>query len=475
MLEWIFNHLNWSVIILGTLFTVCLFAYYYIWNHSKSVLSYVPNIWTSLGILGTFVSIVVSLRDLSFNDNELMDVAKLVHGIIPAFETSIIGILGAIVSSIVIKIIFAEKDAEEEFVEARKERDLIRNIEKINTTLNGFAKKLAAGVLDEVNATLVSKLGELVSSHTQSVNAILDAESKNLEKATESATKSFEEQTKSMRIAMTEMKDTCVKELSNLSSAFREGTAAVADDASSSIDSMKIQIIAALSKGMDNQLKAIFKEQDEQMASFIGKMDEKTSAVIKDIADIIQSEYDKLAELKALYDNISNGITAVANGVEASVGSAVNESINALREGVGDNVQSVRLITTELRHIRAELGHISVEIRDSSVTHNNVFVKFEKLMDELNKAEEGLNEILTKFIGTGSEVQEVYKKLENISEMNYALNFRLEQLRKGLRTKDGFTNSPIICSHCHTEIENPMANFCPKCGNNLFEDEKREN
>lgn len=468
MIEWIFNHLNWSVIILGTLFSVCLFAYYYLWNHSKSVLSYVPNIWTSLGILGTFVSIVVSLRDLSFNNTELMDVAKLVRGIIPAFETSIIGILGAIVSSIATKIIFAEKDAEEEFVEAKKERDLIRNVEKINTTLNGFTKKLAEGVLEAVNATLVSKLGELVSSHAQSVNAILDAERKNIEKATESATKSFKEQTKSMKTAMTEMKDTCVKELSNLSSTFREGTAAVADDASTSIDSMKNQIIAALSKGMSNQTKTILKEQDEQTAGFISKVDEKTSAVIKDIADIIQSEYDKLAVLKTLYDNISNGIAAVANGVQTSVGSAVNESITALREGVGDNVQTVR-------HITAELRHVAVEVRNSSVIYNDVFVKFGKLMDEFNKAEEGLNEILTKFIGTGAEVQEVYKKLENISEMNYALNFRLEQLRKGLRTKDGTPNSPIICSHCHTEIENPMANFCPKCGNNLIEDIKKEN
>lgn len=467
MIEWIFNHHNWSVIILGTLFSAGLFAYYYLRNHSKSVLSYVPNIWTSLGILGTFVSIVVSLKDLSFRSTELMDVAKLVYGIIPAFETSIIGILGAIVSSIAIKIVFAERDSEEEAIEERKERDLIRNIEKINTTLNGFAKKLAAGVLEEVNATLVSKLGELASSHTQSVNAILDAESKNLEKATESATKSFEEQTKSMKTAMTEMKDVCVKELSNLSAAFREGTAAVADDASSSIDSMKIRVIAALSKGMSNQTKTILKEQDEQTTGFISKVDEKTNAVINAFTMTIQSELDKLAEAKTLYDNISNGIAAVANGVQASVGS-VNESITVLRDGFGGNIQAVKDIAEELKQI-------STSISASSATYDNVFVKFGKLMDDLNKAEEGLNEILTKFIGTGSEVQEVYKKLENISEMNYALNFRLEQLRKGLRTKDGSPNSPIICSHCHTEIENTMANFCPKCGNNLFEDEKREN
>ena len=468
MIEWIFNHLNWSVIILGTLFTVCLFAYYYLRNDSKSVLSYVPNIWTSLGILGTFVSIVVSLKDMSFTSPELPDVTKLIHGIVPAFETSIIGILGAILFSIIIKIIFAEKDSEEEVVEERREKDLIRNVEKINTTLNGITKKLAAGVLDEVNATLVTKLEQLVSSHTQSVNAILDAESKNLEKATESATKSFEQQIKSMKAAVTEMKDTCVAELSNLSTSFREGAVAVADDASSSIDSMKSQFIAALSKGMENQTKTILKEQDVQMAAFISKVDEKTNSAIKDLADIVHSEYDKLAELKSLYDNISNGIAAAANGVQASLGLAVNEAITAIREGLGGNIQTVRQLTEELRHI-------AFEIRASSASYEKVSVKFGKLMDELNKAEEGLNEILTKFIGTGAEVQEVYKKLENISEMNYALNFRLEQLRKGLRTKDGAHNSPIICSHCHTEIENPMANFCPKCGNNLIEDTENNN
>lgn len=267
---------------------------------------------------------------------------------------------------------------------------------------------------------------------------------------------------------MTEMKDVCVKELSNLSSSFREGTAAVADDASTSIDSMKTQVIVALSKGMSNQTKTILKEQDEQTAGFISKVDEKTNAVINAFAMTVQSELDKLAEVKALYDNISNGIAAVANGVQASVGSAVNESITVLRDGFGGNIQAVKDIAEELKQI-------STSISASSATYNNVFVKFGKLMDDLNKAEEGLNEILTRFIGTGAEVQEIYKKLEKVSEMNYALNFRLEQLRKGLRTKEGTPNSPIVCSHCHTEIENPMANFCPKCGNNLIEDTENNN
>ena len=69
-----------------------------------------PNVWTSLGILGTFIAIVVSLD--SSGTSSLSDVDTLVKNIIPAFTTSITGIIGAVVCSIAIKIIYAYEEKE---------------------------------------------------------------------------------------------------------------------------------------------------------------------------------------------------------------------------------------------------------------------------------------------------------------------------------------------------------------------------
>ena len=131
------NYLNESVFILGLVMTVAFIVVYYTKLKSKQLLNYLPNVWTSLGILGTFIAIVYSLNDLqeqsktqenkldeyiieptnqiiSLDDsqrddkkNTEIDVYKLIEDIAPAFITSIIGILGAILTSILIKIIYA--------------------------------------------------------------------------------------------------------------------------------------------------------------------------------------------------------------------------------------------------------------------------------------------------------------------------------------------------------------------------------
>jgi vacuolar-type H+-ATPase subunit I/STV1 len=58
------NYLNESVFILGLVMTVVFIVVYFTKLKSKQLLNYLPNIWTSLGILGTFIAIVYSLEDL---------------------------------------------------------------------------------------------------------------------------------------------------------------------------------------------------------------------------------------------------------------------------------------------------------------------------------------------------------------------------------------------------------------------------
>lgn len=106
------DELNLIVTLTGLSITAVFFALYFTKLRSKQLLNYVPNVWTSLGILGTFIAIVVSLD--SSGTNSLSDVDTLVKNIIPAFTTSIIGIIGAVVCSVAIKIIYAYEEKEED-------------------------------------------------------------------------------------------------------------------------------------------------------------------------------------------------------------------------------------------------------------------------------------------------------------------------------------------------------------------------
>jgi MotA/TolQ/ExbB proton channel family. len=109
--------LNYWVCGIGLGVTILLIILYYLWVKSKQLLNYIPTIWTSLGILGTFIAIYQTLG--VGNTNTLSDVDTLVRNIVPAFTTSIYGIIGAIVTSIIIKLIYAsEEKSESDEIEA---------------------------------------------------------------------------------------------------------------------------------------------------------------------------------------------------------------------------------------------------------------------------------------------------------------------------------------------------------------------
>ena len=80
-------------------------------SNSRELISYMPTVWTSIGILGTFFSIVWSLH----TQKDFKDIPLLINNISPAFLTSIIGISGSIVTSYIVKKTFAEEDDYEEW------------------------------------------------------------------------------------------------------------------------------------------------------------------------------------------------------------------------------------------------------------------------------------------------------------------------------------------------------------------------
>jgi vacuolar-type H+-ATPase subunit H len=136
LIEFLIDPLVVGVIVLGSLGSG------YLWKewkknrqNGRDLLSYIPNVWTSFGILGTFIAIVLSLSKI---DGVNINIIDLVKKIIPAFTTSIIGIFFAIFFSIWIKIVFAKEDKDDEENPNTPEQTLKR-IEKalkdnINTT-----------------------------------------------------------------------------------------------------------------------------------------------------------------------------------------------------------------------------------------------------------------------------------------------------------------------------------------------------
>lgn len=130
MLELIFNLPN-IVVLLGGGGAWWLCNKKYRETKSRPLLNCLPGVFTSLGLLGTFFSICYSLNGLGGVSAEVMDntgktlaeaqaagsqgidIIKIISELIPAFTSSIIGLLGALIVTVWAKNKFAEEEANE--------------------------------------------------------------------------------------------------------------------------------------------------------------------------------------------------------------------------------------------------------------------------------------------------------------------------------------------------------------------------
>ena len=106
ILDFITNPWNIGMVIVGLTISAILWIK---GKGSDNLRGYIPTLWTSLGILCTFMAIHVSLSGYTSNimhepsislHNDGFNINNLIREVIPAFSTSIIGIIGAIISTI---------------------------------------------------------------------------------------------------------------------------------------------------------------------------------------------------------------------------------------------------------------------------------------------------------------------------------------------------------------------------------------
>jgi len=140
------------------LFLSILLIVKYLETKSNQLLNYIPNIWTSLGILMTFWSIVNTLTSIDLGISKLDSsklIADLIIGISPAFSTSIIGIIGSIISSIAIRVHYSLEEKNESGlipVDVTPEKslyDLNENLLKMDKSLY---KQLAIIINNQIDA-----------------------------------------------------------------------------------------------------------------------------------------------------------------------------------------------------------------------------------------------------------------------------------------------------------------------------------
>ena len=230
---------------------------------SKKMLDIIPDILTSLGILGTFIGLVVGLKDFEPSNYEAMtsSVSSLVDGIKVAFLTSIYGLSLSLVFSYALKSAYASlTDSMSEFMDyfhnlvipsaEAETRNIMVNYQEEQT-------KAIQKMTDQFSEHLANSFEKVITPSFRKMNQSMDI-------LTETMAKGQEEMMKGL--------------LSDFLSNLRENFQLQFDDFNQALESMTqaqkemTEATKGLYKVTETDLHNAFAEERDQMQSLVREM-----------------------------------------------------------------------------------------------------------------------------------------------------------------------------------------------------------
>ena len=230
---------------------------------SKKMLDIIPDILTSLGILGTFIGLVVGLKDFEPSNYEAMtsSVSSLVDGIKVAFLTSIYGLSLSLVFSYALKSAYASlTDSMSEFMDyfhnlvipsaEAETRNIMVNYQEEQT-------KAIQKMTDQFSEHLANSFEKVITPSFRKMNQSMDI-------LTETMAKGQEEMMKGL--------------LSDFLSNMRENFQLQFDDFNQALESMTqvqkemTEATKGLYKVTETDLHHAFAEERDQMQSLVREM-----------------------------------------------------------------------------------------------------------------------------------------------------------------------------------------------------------
>lgn len=455
--------LNYWVCGIGLVVTILLIILYYQWVKSKQLLNYIPSIWTSLGILGTFYAIYTTLG--VGNTNTLSDVDTLVRNIVPAFTTSIIGIGGAIVTSLFIKLIYAfeEKNESDEIEEA-----LI--LEERGS--KGASQRLISNPTPEV---IMFRMCRLFHENNRLMGNLLAIQSQQ-EQGLRTFIASHMQQLDSFYDNLHKTNERYAKELTD---EYLNGIKTI-------IDSVHVEI--------DNHVKKILTSHTQEVKQYFDKelqllrdLSEEGERIIKALPDgIDDAKNDLIVALEkvivAQYNQLLDGNTAFVNQLLSQVNSfkenlskntleehshnigdikkQVESLVNQIKGTLSQNEASIKATTTTLS---TEIGKVSTALIDSSKDYYSIVSELNRLLPIIEKQTANAEKSIDNSEETNKTLNDLAVNIEEIARKNQQLRYELMQWRRvHKRVKVNDKAGTKECPNCHEE--NPIeANFCKKC------------
>lgn len=451
-------------------------------TNSDQLRSYSPTLWTSLGIFFTFVSIFTSLKGYTPNtENGTFDIQDMIDKIIPAFSTSIIGIFGAVISTIINKISIANAERKENIQFQRLIKKKVGDNSETDTP-----DLMLLEIVSSIRESGINTCSKLETNHSNSDRKIDDLYNKILTygftKTNETLVLQQEELSKVVNHFLEKYISTNKEQQDSITAKFDNLQQMLADKIDYLITKNSDTILKLIDVHKDNvkliadnlikesqernsELKEFIDKEETLIEEFISKADVLFDARINKESELFNTEIRETIEEFAKHQHdlcastisdcnnefVTQSLKAIENQTEVN-----NKFIEYLQSSLTTTCDSLTNSVKDMSdRMAAKLDEIhekEVSIIDKTVEHNQ-----EQVDHILGVYRNYMNDLTSEIANCATQITE--KNIEFINNSKDALDSQKETNNNFLANcKNSLSDFSSLISSSLTELSNHLIN-----------------
>lgn len=441
-------------------------------NYPGLILKYIPSFYTSLGILGTFVGIVVGLSSLtiSSNANVLQDsISRLVSGAALSFKTSLWGLTISIFYSLFynffINIIEMKVKDFKNILKYRLGLKTRENYEvsqqtKLLEEIKGSQEKLATDIADafqnNVTQQILPGLTVKFDQLSEGFNTLENSIKQNFENLNKDFTMAIIKNSKDIR-------DSLSYNFSNFIEHEKNADAKLYDALESQHETLKSshkQVTELLDNTTKKQEEA-FEIQKMALQTTQGQFKELMENIVNSQKDFFKTQKQAVNDAQKqtseiFKEKISSQIQQDMSGLQSML-TQVTESMNSVLDKSDESMKNSNTLIQDMISQWQQSMHHQKELNSNAVDMtqnlNTIAVSINQVMERLSKTASDIdNNILHSVSNVNSQVGEItdrintftMKQQESINEQRDTIVLLNDTINKTLIITEKQQNAQLI-------------------------------
>ncbi len=437
-------------------------------NNSRNLRNALPGIYTSLGLLGTFLSIWYSLSNISTIDN--IDIAEIIRGLVPAFTTSIVGLILALAATLYNKKLYGDEDRSYELHHTDPNvllqncvtalQNIQLNTEQVPSSLgvvnaklleqksaqDGFKDKLES-ILDEFkkqeenNKQLNKQLNENMAKQTEALQSFIT-----------NFVNRMDEIFKQMQTSINQQVQTFGTEQFEKTSKVLEEITKQMSEVSTKLISHQVEAMKTMASSTTTQLETFSTAQQEKFNALLEAQTKQVEAIGTQNAESLQQMVDlkeayaetskKLiddnqAKNKELCDFVSNSMSDLVTNIDDKVRKQCETLTTSITNCVELLQESYTFIDSKIAQIKSDYEQSTLAYKDAVQNAHDINDSFEKTIVQvdnsiksLTKTNEGVDNVIALLNERQTNIELLVQKIQEISSAIAVLQQLEIQLNK---------------------------------------------